>query len=29
MPPWANVLTEQSIHDVVAHLRATFGSEGR
>ncbi|MFM8618427.1 MAG: c-type cytochrome [Opitutaceae bacterium] len=25
MPPWGNVLTEQSIRDVVAYLRASFG----
>lgn len=25
MPPWGNVLPSQSIHDVLAYLRATFG----
>ena len=29
MPPWGNVLPEQSIRDVVAHLRAEFGAKGR
>ncbi|MFM8334512.1 MAG: c-type cytochrome, partial [Opitutaceae bacterium] len=29
MPPWGNVLTEQSIHDVVAYLRTSFGATGR
>ena len=29
MPPWSNVLTEQSIQDVVAHLRTTYGAAGR